>query len=55
MKHLKESGIADPKGNLKQLQTQAIALHLPIKYTYEKMITGWVGKPKGSLQILYKR
>ena len=43
------------KGNLKQLQTQVRALDLPIKFTYEKTITGWVGKPKGSLQILYKR
>ena len=55
MNHLQKEGIANPKGNLKQLQIQAKVLDLPIKFTYEKTITGWVGKPKGSLQILYER
>ena len=48
-------GIADPKGNVKQLQKQAKDINLPVRYTYEKILPGWVGKPKGSLQILYER
>ena len=53
--HLKAMGIPDPKGNLKQLQQKANELNLPVKKTEEIIEPGWVGKPKGSLQILYER
>jgi hypothetical protein len=51
---LKDMNILNPVGNLKHLQAQCKALDLPITGTKEKIWEGWVGKPKGSLQILYK-
>ena len=45
----------DPKGNLKKLQDLCVAKDIPIKYNEKKIIEGWVGKPKGSLQLLYER
>jgi hypothetical protein len=53
--HLKEAGITEPKGTVKELQKQAKDLNLPTKYSYEQILPGWVGKPKGSLQILDER
>jgi hypothetical protein len=55
IRRLKVEGISDPKGSLKQIQQKAVQLHLPIKYTYDVILEGWMGKPKGSLQILYER
>jgi hypothetical protein len=52
---LKDMNILNPVGNLKHLQAQCKALDLPITGTEEKIREGWVGKPKGSLQILYER
>jgi hypothetical protein len=52
---LKEMGIVNPIGNVKQLQAQCKGLDLPTTSTEDNIIEGWVGKPKGSLQILYER
>jgi hypothetical protein len=52
---IKEMGITNPPGSLKQLQEKATSLQLPITYLEDVVQEGWVGKPKGSLQILYKR
>jgi hypothetical protein len=52
---LKDTNILNPVGNLKHLQEQCKALNLPITGTKEKIQEGWVGKPKVSLQILYKQ
>jgi hypothetical protein len=52
---LKDMNILNPVGNLKHLQAQCSALDLPVTYTEEKILEGWVGKPKGSLQVLYER
>jgi hypothetical protein len=52
---LKETGIINPVGSVKQLQQQCVALDLPISYNRDKILEGWIGKPKGSFQILYER
>jgi hypothetical protein len=52
---LEGANILSPIGNQKHLQSQYIALGLPITHTVEQIQEGWVGKPKGSLQILYER
>jgi hypothetical protein len=55
IKMLKDMNIINPTGMLKPLQDQCTALNLPITCTKEIIEEGWVGKPKGSLQILYER
>jgi hypothetical protein len=52
---LEGANILSPVGNQKHLQSQCEALGLPITHTVEQIQEGWVGKPKGSLQILYER
>ena len=52
---LKSIGIADPKGNRKKLQDLTILHNLPTKYEETVIDEGWVGKPKGALQILFER
>ena len=52
---LKNSGILNPVGNKKQLQDRCKDLNLPITKEEAKIIEGWVGKPKGALQLLYER
>jgi hypothetical protein len=55
MDMMKEMGVKHPSGNLKQLQEKAKALSLPVTYLEDVIREGWVGKPKGALQILYER
>jgi hypothetical protein len=52
---LKEMGIVNPIRNVKQLQAQCKGLDFLTTSTEDKIVEVWVDKPKGSLQILYKR
>ena len=52
---LKADGVDDPCGNKEKLQQMCINRNLPIKYQEKVIKEGWVGKPKGSLQVLYER
>jgi hypothetical protein len=52
---LKEMKMINPKGNMKKIQQQCVALDLPVECTEKIIREGWVGKPKGAFQILYKR
>ena len=54
-KALTETGIKDPPKNLKKLQEMSRSRNLPVKYQKKKIQFGWVGKPKGALQILFER
>jgi hypothetical protein len=54
-KNLKENNIVKPSGSLKQLQDQCKRLDIPITCEVEVVEDGWIGKPKGSFQILYER
>jgi hypothetical protein len=52
---LKKENILNPKGCLQHLQQQCIGLNLPTS-VQEPIIReeGWVNKPKGAFQILFK-
>jgi hypothetical protein len=52
---LKVMKVMAPVGCLQKLRKQCVLLDLPIKYSEESLEEGWVGKPKGSLQLLYER
>ena len=43
------------RGNLKEKQQQASILHIPLKFTRHVTVEGWMNKPKGMLQMLWKR
>ena len=51
---LKTAGILDPKGIITQLWNKCKELNLPLKLQEDKIIEGWVNKPKGSLQVLFE-
>jgi hypothetical protein len=53
-KNLKENNIVKPSGSLKLLQEQCKQLDIPITCEVEVVEDGWIGKPKGSFQILYE-
>jgi hypothetical protein len=53
--HLKEKGIINPSGSLKDIRAQCIALNVPIEYEHDNVKEGWVGKAKGALQVLFER
>jgi hypothetical protein len=55
IKMLKDMDIINPTGMLKPLQDQCTTLNLPITCIEEIIEEGWVGKPKGCLQILYQQ
>ena len=55
IKLLQTSGIKEPKGKKNKLQEIAKGLNLPIRKQEKIIKEGWLGKPKGSLQLLYKR
>jgi hypothetical protein len=55
MDMMKEMGVKHPSGNLKQLQEKTKALSLSVTYLKDVIREGWIGKPKGALQILYER
>ena len=52
---LKSHGLLDPKGTKKSLQDQCIKLGIELHETVDVVVEGWVGKPKGALQILFVR
>ena len=53
-KALKETSIKDPPRKLKKLQEMSTLHNLPVKYQ-KKIHLGWVGKPKGAMQILFEQ
>jgi hypothetical protein len=53
--NLQNHGIRNLRGTKKKLQDLCARNHLPVKKMIEKKIQGWIGKAKGSLQILYER
>jgi hypothetical protein len=55
MHNLVQVGINKPLGSRQKLQLLCQQNNLPIKKQVDKVIEGWVGKPKGSLQLLYER
>ena len=52
---LKGAGDPNPKGNKSRLMTKCKNLGLPTLLTEDNVDEGWVGKAKGSLQILFER
>ena len=51
---LKEK-MKDPCDSKEKLQEMAKEYNIPVQFEEAKIIEGWVGKPKGAFQILYKR
>jgi hypothetical protein len=51
----KSNGLTKVKGSLKDSQSIATKMYIPILYTSKKKIEGWEGKQKGCLQILWER
>ena len=49
------SVIKKPMGTKEQLQKLCKDNNMPIDVIVEDILEGWVGKPKGSLQLLYER
>ena len=47
-----KTGLQQVRGNLKEVQETAAKLNIPIQFTTKKVLEGWVGKPKGMMQIL---
>ena len=52
---LKAQGVANPKGRRTKLAQQCEMLGLPTEKCEKIIKEGWVGTPKGALQILYER
>ena len=52
---LKEFGLSDPRGSKKELQDLCKSLNITISVTEPDILEGWVGKPKGALQLLFER
>jgi len=48
-------GVLNPKGRRTKLAQQCEMLGLPTQKCIKIIKEGWVGKPKGALQILYER
>ena len=55
VKALQQIGVRDPPKNKKKLQEIAALHNLPTKYEQQVIDEGWIGKPKGALQILFER
>ena len=51
---LKEFGLSDPRGTKKELQDLCKSLNISISVTEPDILEGWVGKPKGALQLLFE-
>ena len=51
----KTNGLTKAKGSIKDIQSIAQRLNLPIEYERNKVSEGWNNKPKGMLQILWER
>ena len=50
----RESIPFQPGETRKKLEAKCVANGLPITYHEPRVIEGWVGKAKGSLQVLYE-
>ena len=50
-----KTGLQQVRGNLKEVQETAAKLNILIQFTTKKVLEGWVGKPKGMMQILWER
>ena len=50
-----KTGMKNIKGNLSKAQKIATKLNIPTKSTAKKVLEGWVGKPKGMMQVLWER
>ena len=50
-----KTGVQQVRGNLKEVQETATKLNIPIQFTTKKVLEGWLGKPKGMMQILWER
>jgi len=55
IKLLNNQGVLNPKGRRTKLAQQCEMLGLPTQKCIKIIKEGWVGKPKGALQILYER
>ena len=55
IKILKDEKQIEAKGNLKKIQQLARNNNIPLQHDVPVILEGWVGKPKGMLQILYER
>jgi hypothetical protein len=58
IQELKDKGVPLERGKshkLEELQGFARSHNIPLKQTVDVVIEGWVGKPKGLLQILHER
>ena len=55
IKALKAKGVNDPCGLKEKLQEMSREHNLPIKFDEPVIREGWIGKPKGALQILFER
>ena len=52
---LKAKGVRNPKGGSKKLQKMCKANNIVTSREVPNIQEGWVGKPKGALQVLYER
>ena len=50
-----KTGMKKVRGNLDEVQKLATNLNIPTKTTSKKILEGWVGKPKGMMQVLWER
>ena len=50
-----KTGMKNIKGNLSKAQKIATKLNIPTISTAKKVLEGWVGKPKGMMQVLWER
>ena len=50
-----KTGLQQICENLKEVQESATKLDISIDFITKKVLEGWVGKPKGMLQILWER
>jgi hypothetical protein len=55
IERLRDQGVVNPKGTAKKLADQCVMLGLATTKSVKVIKEGWVGKPKGALQILYER
>ena len=52
---LKEKGVSNPKGGTKKIHKLCKTNKVDITTVVPDITEGWVGKPKGALQLLYER
>ena len=55
IKALKSKNVKDPCGNKEKIRELAVKHNISLVFDNPIIKEGWVGKAKGSLQILYER